>query len=467
MPGLLHSPHSLSLECDLERSLRCAQVIAKSQNAERILSFAQTVEPRDPLAVYRTLARAAGPMFFWQNRSRGEALAAGGAARSLAAGPGHRFARARAFVRRCTDRLLRAGEQPAAGPYFACSFTFFARGRGPRAFPPATVLLPAIQLVCRPQGCTLVANASIGPHSDLDRIGALLAAQWQAVCQAQHSFPDPPLAERRLQAIPQSPAAYKGAVSRALAAIRSGKLRKIVLAHALEVSSPVALEPVAALERLRQRHPDCYVFATRNSQGESFVGASPERLLSLHNGWLTADALAGSAPRGRDGGEDAERAAQLRASAKEQREHRAVSDALIQQLRALGLQPLRSPLQLRQLSQIQHLWTPVQARVGPELDPLDIAARLHPTPAVAGTPTQAACERLHRFESGDRGLYAAPLGWVDGRGNGELVVGIRSAAIAGHRARLHAGAGIVAGSDPERELAEVELKQRSLLSALA
>ncbi len=196
------------------------------------------------------------------------------------------------------------------------------------------------------------------------------------------------------------------------------------------------------------------------------MGASPERLLSIHNQKLVTDVLAGSAPRGKITSEDISFANRLLRSEKERREHQAVSDFITQQLYQLGLQPLQSPLQLLQLSNIQHLWMQIQASVPSDLHPLDIVAQLHPTPAVAGVPTEIACEQIRRYETFNRTLYAAPVGWVDYQGNGEFIVGIRSAMISGNRARLYAGAGIVAGSDPNKELAEVELKLRSLLSDL-
>jgi menaquinone-specific isochorismate synthase len=122
--------------------------------------------------------------------------------------------------------------------------------------------------------------------------------------------------------------------------------------------------------------------------------------------------------------------------------------------------------QLLQLLNIQHLWTPIQANVPTGVHPLEIVAELHPTPAVAGTPREISQEQIRRYETFDRGLYAAPLGWVDHRGNSEFIVGIRSALIDGDRARLYAGAGIVAGSDPDKEVAEIQLKLQALLKAL-
>jgi menaquinone-specific isochorismate synthase len=260
---------------------------------------------------------------------------------------------------------------------------------------------------------------------------------------------------------------FKKSVSSALKAIAKGRLNKIVLAHAVDVISPFPFQLFRSLSNLRRLHADCYIFATSNGKGQNFIGASPERLLSLHNQRLATDALAGSAPRGKTATEDAYFAHSLLSSEKEMREHRAVTDFITQCLCHLGIEPQFPPLPfLLQLANIQHLQTPIQAKVPAHLHLLELLAELHPTPAVAGTPRDVAEAQIRRYETFERSLYAAPIGWVDHQGNGEFAVGIRSALIDGCRARLYAGAGIVAGSDPDKELAEIKLKLQTLLEAL-
>ena len=118
------------------------------------------------------------------------------------------------------------------------------------------------------------------------------------------------------------------------------------------------------------------------------------------------------------------------------------------------------------LANVQHLYLPISAALPADVHILDLVARLHPTPAVGGTPRGPALATIKRLEPVDRGLYAGPQGWVDHRGGGEFFVGIRSALIDGHTATVHAGAGIVAGSDAENEFAETELKLKALVGAL-
>ncbi len=259
----------------------------------------------------------------------------------------------------------------------------------------------------------------------------------------------------------------KISVERAIRAIRSGLLDKVIVAHALDTQlpHPVALDQI--LQNLQRSYPDCLVFSINAGEGSTFMGASPERLLSVHQGHFWIDALAGSAPRGQTPAEDQVAAAALWSSQKDRDEHDFVIASIVAQLERLGVEAQISPQpQILQLSNIQHLQTLIEGDMPDPLHLLDLLAALHPTAAVAGMPKHLACEFIQAHEPFDRGLYAAPLGWIDYQGNGEFVVGIRSALIQGSQARLYAGAGIVADSDPDREVAEIQLKLQALWNAL-
>ena len=221
------------------------------------------------------------------------------------------------------------------------------------------------------------------------------------------------------------------------------------------------------LNHLRQRYPGCYAFSVANGRGQSFIGASPERLVRVAGGRMHTEALAGSAPRGLSASEDATLARGLFNSEKDQREHRLVLEAIARRVADLGikLEHAAQP-RLLALANVQHLHTPVSADLPTGVHILDLLARLHPTPAVGGVPREAALHAIPQLESFARGLYAGPIGWVDHRGGGEFFVGLRSALIDGHTATAYAGAGIVAGSTPENEMAETELKFRALLEAV-
>jgi menaquinone-specific isochorismate synthase len=197
------------------------------------------------------------------------------------------------------------------------------------------------------------------------------------------------------------------------------------------------------------------------------VGATPELLIRRNGRKVSALVLAGTMPRGATAAEDAELATALLGSAKDNEEHgyAAVSlrDALAPLCQALRVAPRP---ELLRFANVQHLGTWVHGTLATDHSALAVAAALHPTAAVGGTPTAAAVELIRELENMDRERYAGPVGWVDADGNGDWGIALRCAQLAGNRARLFAGCGIVAGSDPAAELAEAQVKFRPMQSAL-
>ncbi len=256
---------------------------------------------------------------------------------------------------------------------------------------------------------------------------------------------------------------WLGVISAAIAEIRSGRLRKMVLAREVEVEANRPILASHVITRLRALYPSCMLFSV-----EGFVGASPELLVSRQGLDVRSQPMAGTIPRSGDPRVDAQLAATLMSSAKDRLEHRLVVDAVAGAL-APCCQVMDVPAEpsIVPLRNVCHLGTTITGRLSePDFSAWDLAAMLHPTPAVAGTPTEDALACIAAIERLDRGRYAGPVGWVDARGDGEWAVGIRSAQISGNRARLLAGVGVVADSDPEAELAETQLKLQALLAAV-
>ena len=347
--------------------------------------------------------------------------------------------------------------------HFFCSSTFFDRTE--TAFEPAYVFVPQVQVWTYRKSSAATLNCLIAADTDLDRVREEILQQLAQLKLAQPLSPKVPALQRQIVRDVSGFAVTVGAV---LGQIGRGGLHKVVLADVMDVVADAPFDCGRSLQALRENHPDCTIFSVGNGSGQSFIGASPERLLSIRENQITTDALAGSAPRGTTPNLDKQLGQTLLNSEKERYEHRVVVEFLLAQLRSLGLTPRCATMpQLMRLFHIQHLHTPISAALAAHsISPLEVLSRLHPTPAVAGVPRQRACELIQRYESFDRGLYAAPLGWIDTDGNSEFIVGIRSALIDGRKARLYAGAGIVSGSQPERELAEIKLKLQSLLNAL-
>jgi menaquinone-specific isochorismate synthase len=447
--------------------LACQQNCLK--NCTQIVSISLEIEQVDPLAVLYKFAKPDQLNFYFENKEKGEAIAALDAVAQLKVEGKERFYNTQKFINSCLASTIPIGSlnRPFAGPHFFCSFSFFDENAQDYPFAAATVFLPRWQVACRSNQCVLVANLVINAGVNLELIFQELWEKLQKISLAKFSLnTDNNYRREFLKQDVTGTDDFKRAVVSCLELIQYKHLNKIVLAHALDVSSSAAFNLFQSLKNLRRLHSDCYIFSTSNGKGQNFIGASPERLISIHNQELMTDALAGSAPRGKTSAEDADLANCLLSSEKERREHRVVIDFITQRLYQLGIMPQLLPPRLRQLLNIQHLWTPIQAKVPANVHPLEIVAQLHPTPAVAGAARDTACAGIRRYESFERGLYAAPLGWVDYQGNSEFIVGIRSALIDGDRARLYAGAGIVAGSDPDKELVEIQLKLQALLKAL-
>jgi menaquinone-specific isochorismate synthase len=260
---------------------------------------------------------------------------------------------------------------------------------------------------------------------------------------------------------------YERAVAAAVRRIRAGQISKVVLARDLYATAARDLDIRVILERLAGRYPDCYTFACAN-----MVGATPELLIRRQDDDVSSLVLGGTLPRGRDAAEDARLGDALLTSAKEREEHEyavvGVRAVLAARCDRLEVDPGPS---LMRFANVQHLATWITGRLdgrqaASEHSVLALADALHYTPAVCGTPAEAAMELIRDLEAMDRGRYAGPVGWVDARGNGEWGIALRCAEVDGQRARLFAGCGIVAGSDPAAELAETQAKFAAMQFAL-
>ena len=252
-------------------------------------------------------------------------------------------------------------------------------------------------------------------------------------------------------------------VRRILSSIDAGDVRKVVLARELVVEAGGPFDRRIVLDRLRRSHPSCFTYAAGG-----FVGASPELLIRRRHDEVASCPMAGTVRRGATPEEDEALVAGLRRSVKEAEEHRLLVDAVVSALAPVCVeQPSAGEPDVVRFPTVSHLATRVSGVLRrPAPSALALAGRLHPTPAVGGLPRSEALAAIAALEDFDRGLYAGPVGWVDANGDGEWAVALRGAQLDGCRARLIAGAGIVAGSDPEAEWAETEAKLRPMLAAV-
>ncbi|PSP83224.1 isochorismate synthase [Halobacteriales archaeon QS_1_68_17] len=330
-------------------------------------------------------------------------------------------------------------------------------------FPAASFVVPRVQLT-RADGTTWLTVSELAPD-DADAVAASLDAAAGAVADLPAMCPSgsPPgvTATRRTT----SKAEWTEQVEDALDRIRTGDLRKVVLAQALAVDLASPIDVPDVLERLRRTYPDCYRFLVQPTDRAAFFGPPPERLVSVSGTDIRTEALAGSVPRGETPEADADLAASLVDTEKLQHEQQLVVDAITDQLDPLGGVTVGDQ-RVRKLTNIQHLQTPIEAELAEREHILRLVEVLHPTPAVGGLPPDAALDTIRDIETFDRGWYAAPVGWFDAAGDGEFAVGIRSGVVGGTRATLFAGAGIVADSDPDDEWDEIQPKYRPILDEL-
>jgi isochorismate synthase len=401
-------------------------------------------------ASFDLLAAFGGPDGFFMERS-GLGVAASGAVVRVVVPPGERqVARAAAEVRAALARVTGSG---GAIPIAVGSFPF----DGSR---PAALVVPRRAVTRLAMGETwerLAGPSDVGEEWIPEQPGAV----------AGRVVPHAAFTELQLRALPD-PAAYGSAVSAAVARIRGGELRKVVLARTIEVDAGRVLDPATLLHRLRAVDPDAFAFATPAGGATFLVGATPELLVSRRGREVRSTPLAGSAPRSGDPDEDRANAGRLAASAKEREEHAIVVDSVAE---ALGpfceeLESDPEPV-LTATANVWHLATRFRGRLRePAADALELVAALHPTAAVCGAPAGAAHALIRELEPFDRGGYAGPVGWMDAAGDGDWAIALRCAELAGSSAILFAGAGVVSGSDPSAETQETERKFRSFLDSL-
>jgi menaquinone-specific isochorismate synthase len=431
-----------------------------------LVSLAVPLPKVDPLMALSAVSAASQPYFYWEHGDQSFALLDVTLTQDVCGTD--RFAQAQKFIQQVSDDIHVIGAERSAKPRFYCRFPFFDAPTATTPFATSQICLSKWQ-ISRYRGISnLVVNLQLDRSTDLLRLATEITAMIARLTHLAGRSLATSQNDVRLHSDQAAIDLLETAISKSLAAIDQQELQKIVLAHSCLVTATQEFSIPRCLDNLRHNHPDCYTFAMNDGLGNCFLGASPERLVSVSDRQLVCDALAGSAPRSQLLVEDIQLAQQLLASQKEQHEHQLVRDFIVASLQQLGLNPCwnKQP-QLLALTNIQHVWTPIQAVVKAGLHPLAVVAALHPTPAVAGLPRDLACAKIQALEAVARSLYAAPIGWIDIAGNCDLVVGIRSAIVTGNQARLFAGAGIVAGSEIDREVAEIQLKFQSLYQALS
>ena len=408
--------------------------------------------------------------FAWMRAGAGFVTAGVAARLPVNGGPG-RFAQAADLVAEALQSITidgpcpSGGTGPGAGPIAVGALPFDDRSAG-------SLVVPALVVMRRADGSgwlTTIGPGERRPELDPERFAYRYGTQTAPgpsaapAHRSQNGHPVPALEAGIAGREVPGRAVWTESVRRILATIDSGKVRKVVLARQLVVDGRGPFDRRVILDRLRRSHPSCFTYATG-----SFVGASPELLVRRQGNEVASCPMAGTARRGGTPDEDEALVAGLRRSVKEAEEHRLLVEAVVSALAPVCAEPpTAGEPDVVRFPTVSHLATRVSGLLRePAPSALALAGLLHPTPAVGGLPRAEALAAIAALEGFDRGLYAGPVGWVDAHGDGEWAVALRGAQLDGSRARLIAGAGIVAGSDPDAEWAETEAKLRPMLAAV-
>nr|WP_082717194.1 isochorismate synthase [Microterricola viridarii] len=295
------------------------------------------------------------------------------------------------------------------------------------------------------------------------RVGVGAAATAAAPAELPAARPFGPEYSVTLRPGSLDPQGYVRLVTEAIARINRHEVGKVVLARDLVGQLPPDADLRRVLRVLAAGYPDCWTYAV-----DGLVGSSPETLIRAHHGDLSARVLAGTISRGPDPAADQAAAVALATSEKDNDEHEFAVQSLLATLRphATHVAADEVPFTLK-LPNLWHLATDIEGTLSDGSTSLDLIAALHPTAAVAGTPTDVALDLIDELEPFDRGRYAGPVGWVDAAGDGEWAIALRCAQIdSTGTITAYAGCGIVAESQPEQELAESRMKFRPMVDAL-
>ncbi len=411
--------------------------------------------------------------FCWEQPDRGFALAALGVAHEATSrGPGRFDDVARECLRLREGAIFDepAGLPAGAGAVWTGGFAFDPHGASSpqwSSFAPASMALPELSLCRQGEDVFLTVNVVVSPGDGA--AGAVERASARLAGLRDEPLPllDPHLTDRPEIRSVHPPSEFEAAVAAATARIENGGLSKVVLAREVTVEAAFAHDPAAVFGALREQFPACFCFCCGTPEA-AFLGASPELLVRRSGAGASTVALAGSTRRSSDPAVDDHLGEQLLRSDKDRREQRIVAERIVRTLRphAVWVEAAAEP-EVIKVANIQHLATPVIAQLAESHSAVELAGLLHPTPAVGGEPRSSAATAIADLERMDRGWYAGPVGWMDATEDGEFCVALRSALLRDREARLFAGVGVVAGSDPAAELAETEVKLEALLPLLA
>ncbi len=416
------------------------------------------------------------PRFYWENdretAAGGAAFAGFGTALELMAWGDSRF---QAIQRQARELFSEAVVLDETGitPRLFGGFAFrddFIPDNTWSVFTPAHFVLPHYQLIQMDGVMWLTINTTLpldeNPRDLLPELHEALTTRAALLRETTASTPAYPALHPTEINYPMPYDTWAQTITGATERIKAGEIKKVVLSRVCEIRFEERVNVDAALAYLADAYADCYRFLFEPTPYHAFYGATPELLAGVHGETVTTMGLAGSIRRGDTPEADAAYAAQLLGDPKERYEHQLVVDALRHKFTPITRHLHIAETGIYPLSNIQHLYTPITGVLSHPEGVLPLVEALHPTPALGGDPRHVAMNIIREAEPVPRGWYAAPVGWIDCRMDGQFGVAIRAAVAQEKRVWLYAGAGIVAESIPQKEWDETALKFRPMLDAL-
>jgi salicylate biosynthesis isochorismate synthase/menaquinone-specific isochorismate synthase len=444
------------------------RAVAIARRERRPVLASVTVAADAALDLSATVLAARRPderAFCFEQPDRGFAMAALREAVAVDAEGPNRFTE---VAKRCRE-LTHGAVADDADPLWVGGFAFADDGgRTPEwsSFAPARLALPEVCLRRDGEQVTLTVSAVVQPDDDPSATVERIAQRLEAVEPARMPLLDPDPVEQAKVASAAPPEHFEEAVRRATERIAAGDLDKVVLAREVRVHAPTPIDAAAVYGALRDAFPSCYCYLAATPDA-TFLGASPELLVRRDGQRAQTVALAGTLRRSADPAVDRHLAEQLLSGERYREEQAIVTRRIERELDPVSVwvAAAEEPVVVR-VQNVQHLGTPIRAQLAEPLACVELAGRLHPTPAVGGEPAERALPLIPALEGLDRGWYAAPVGWTDLVEDGEFCVALRCALIRDRVAHLYAGEGIVRDSVPEEELAANEAKLQALLPLL-
>lgn len=456
-------------EKTLTSFLHDAKMNATEKGKNQLISWTKKIDPLSLIDAYKRTENLKENRLFWSNSNQSFILLGLGTVKEITESEQY-FERLEQKWAKLIDEALiyNPYEQQGTGLVALGGMSFDPLRKRTKLwekFPMSQLTIPSYVIVCDDGDYYITMNRYISEHDEVDLIVDQLIEVEEMMRTKEHT---PLNSNSKInERIEKDPVGWKQSVQKAVEVIQAGEADKIVLARELRLKLSDRVHVSTLVDKLMKTQEQSYIYAYE--QGDNcFIGASPERLVQIQGTSLLSTCLAGTAPRGKDDVEDEQIANdELLYNAKNRDEH----DHVVQMIKS-SIAPFCHNINIPDapviltLRNLQHLYTPVTATLNKDVSVFDLIKTLHPTPALGGVPTNKALQFIREEEPFDRGWYGAPIGWLDGAGNSEFAVAIRSGLIQKDEMSLFAGCGVMADSDPEEEYEETAVKFLPMLSIL-